>query len=602
LEYTIMTWYSDLRTRQKLYLGFGIIVALLLCLILFENYQDAGAKTEYERILGVHVPLLQSANALLEEQLRERIVFRDVMEFESGNGRPEDFTLARDRFFTQEKKVQAAMTRLRGVLLGGNSRGEQDAPQLTNMMKSLASIERNHEAFAAAAMSAIEMIEKSDPGGLRGAQLQLGQNEIDFQSTSDMLRFDLRTLVESAGQRISTRAENATLGSVIIFSVGLLVVLGLVSTISRQIAGPLTLATEVAERLGQGDTSLPVETIRKDEVGELLRTLEKLRCNSDHAAQVAARIADGDLTVTMTPLSDKDVLGKALASMVDRLRTQIREMMEGINVLATATAELSATMARIGTGARETAASVTQTASTLMEVKQASQLSNEKASVISDNAQHTLHISREGSESIEKSIQSMHNIREQMRGIAESIVKLSEQGQAIGEIVTSVNDLAEQSNILAVNAAIEAAKAGEYGKGFTVVAKEIRNHAEQSKQATSRVRSILIDTQKATSSAVMVAERGTKLAEEGAQLSGESGDAIRTVMRGIGETAQSMLQISASTREQLIGLDQVTTAIHHIRTASEQNAESIHQVELTARNLQELGSRLQQFVERYQLS
>jgi methyl-accepting chemotaxis protein len=287
--------------------------------------------------------------------------------------------------------------------------------------------------------------------------------------------------------------------------------------------------------------------------------------------------------------------------MVQRLRTQIREMIEGINVLASATAELSSTMVQIAAGARETASSVNETASTLLEVKQASQLSNQKAKTISDNTQQTMRVSHDGVDAIEKSINSMENIREQMRGIAESIIKLSEQGQAIGEIVTSVNDLAEQSNILAVNAAIEAAKAGEYGKGFTVVAKEIRNHAEQSKQATSKVRSILIDTQKATASAVMVAERGTKMAEDGAQLSGQSGKAIQTVMRGINDTAESMLQIAASAKEQVVGLDQVTTAIQHIKSASEQNVESIHQVELTAQNLKELGTRLQRFVERYKL-
>jgi methyl-accepting chemotaxis protein len=244
---------------------------------------------------------------------------------------------------------------------------------------------------------------------------------------------------------------------------------------------------------------------------------------------------------------------------------------------------------------------VNETATTLIEVKQASQLSNHKAKNISDDTQQTLRVSRDGVDSIEQSISSMENIREQMRGIAESIIKLSEQSQAIGDIVTSVNDLAEQSNILAVNAAIEAAKAGDYGKGFTVVAKEIRNHAEQSKQATSKVRSILVDTQKATASAVMVAERGTKLAEEGAQLSSVSGKAIQTVMSGINETAESMLQIAASAKEQVVGLDQVTTAITHIKAASEQNVESIHQVELTAQNLKELGTRLQRFVERYKL-
>src|SRR4030067_173625 len=117
----------------------------------------------------------------------------------------------------------------------------------------------------------------------------------------------------------------------------------------------------------------------------------------------------------------------------------------------------------------------------------------------------------------------MHRIQEQMESIAQSIVRLSEQGQAIGEIIATVNDLAEQSNMLAVNAAIEAAKAGEQGKGFAVVAQEVKSLAEQSKQATAQVRTILGDIQKATSGAVMATEQGSKAGETGGRLSGGGG-------------------------------------------------------------------------------
>ncbi len=122
----------------------------------------------------------------------------------------------------------------------------------------------------------------------------------------------------------------------------------------------------------------------------------------------------------------------------------------------------------------------------------------------------------------------MNRIREQMEGIAESIVRLSEQSQAIGEIIATVNDLAEQSNLLAVNAAIEAAQAGEQGKGFAVVAQEVRSLAEQSKQATAQVRGILSDIQKATSAAVHGDRTGHQGGGAGCQAVGtEAGESIR---------------------------------------------------------------------------
>src|SRR5438128_3440680 len=116
----------------------------------------------------------------------------------------------------------------------------------------------------------------------------------------------------------------------------------------------------------------------------------------------------------------------------------------------------------------------------------------------------------------------MARSREQMNSIAQIMVRLSEQNQAIGQIIATVDDLAQQSNLLAVNASIEAAKAGEEGKGFSVVAQEVKSLAEQSRQATTQVRAILSDIQKATSAAVMATEQGGKVVEAGVAQSGQT--------------------------------------------------------------------------------
>ena len=598
-----MKWFVNLKTKYKLFIGFGIVIVFLLALIGVENVQSTRSLVEYETIMNTQIPLNQAGSDLMNDLMRERVLFSRCLTYAESPAQGVSFEELRDQFIEQQRKVQASIKRMQNLFTNSTAKvsAESVAASMDDAQKQFLKISRIHDAFQELSAPAIASIESGDPISLQKIRSSLAENSLVFYGSIDLFAYELKNLFEASKKQVENIESTAMVARLIIFSIGIGLVIFFATMISRLISRPLSEATEIADRLGQGDTTVPIRTDRHDEVGELLKTLEKLRANSDHEAQVAARIADGDLTVEITPLSEKDVLGKALSTMVERLRTQIREMIEGINVLASATAELSSTMVQIAAGARETASAVNETAATLLEVKQASQLSNHKAKNISDDTQQTLRVSRDGVDSIEKSISSMENIREQMRGIAESIIKLSEQSQAIGDIVTSVNDLAEQSNILAVNAAIEAAKAGEYGKGFTVVAKEIRNHSEQSKQATSKVRSILIDTQKATASAVMVAERGTKLAEDGAQLSTVSGKAIQTVMSGINETAESMLQISASAKEQVAGLDQVNTAIQHIKAASEQNVESIHQVELTAQNLKELGTRLQRFVERYNL-
>jgi len=133
----------------------------------------------------------------------------------------------------------------------------------------------------------------------------------------------------------------------------------------------------------------------------------------------------------------------------------------------------------------------------------------------------------------------MQDLRGRVETIAEQILALSEQTQQVGEIISSVEDLADQSNLLAVNAAIEAAKAGEQGRGFAVVAQEVRTLAEKSKAATVQVRTMLTDIQRATNAAVLATEQGTRGADEGARLVEQAGITIRQLDETIRHSAEA---------------------------------------------------------------
>ncbi len=287
------------------------------------------------------------------------------------------------------------------------------------------------------------------------------------------------------------------------------------------------------------------------------------------------------------------VLGLVFAVLLMRLTQSLTgQLMESVAQLTSSSAEILATTSQIAAGAAETAAAVSETTATLEEVKQTAQLASQKAKYVSDSAQKAANVSQAGRKSVEESIQGMHRIQEQMESIAESIVRLSEQSQAIGEIIASVNDLAEQSNLLAVNAAIEAAKAGEQGKGFAVVAQEVKSLAEQSKQATAQVRTILGDVQKATSAAVLATEQGNKAVEAGIKQSAEASESIRVLADSVTEAAQAATQIAASSQQQMVGMDQVALAMENIKQASVQNVAGTQQAEVAARQLHELGQKL----------
>ena len=210
-----------------------------------------------------------------------------------------------------------------------------------------------------------------------------------------------------------------------------------------------------------------------------------------------------------------------------------------------------------------------------------------------------MQISEGGLEATSAVVTGMGHIRQQMEAIGASMMRLSEQGQTIGQIIATVDDLAAQSNLLAVNAAIEAAKAGEYGKGFGVVAQEVKSLAEQSRQATDRVRLILGDIQKATTAAVMATEQGSKAVESGSRQTETADESIQSLMGSVTEAAQAATQIAASSQQQLVGMDQVAGAMENIKQASTQNVASARQLENAARNLGELGNRLKSLVENY---
>jgi X-X-X-Leu-X-X-Gly heptad repeat protein len=372
--------------------------------------------------------------------------------------------------------------------------------------------------------------------------------------------------------------------------------------LAKSISQPLKEMTTAAQRMAGGDLDAQITLLaRRDEVGTLSQIFTVLIRSMREMAEVAQKIAGGDLRVKVQPQSERDKFGNAFSSMVENLRKMTSQIAEGINVLSSSAGQISSSTTQLAAGAIETATAVSQATTTVEEVRQAAQVSSQKAKAVSENTRNVAQVSQTGTKSTEETIAGITRIRQQMEAIADSTVRLSEQTQTIGQIVSSVEDLAAQSNLLAVNASIEAAKAGEQGKGFAVVAQEVRTLAEQSKQATSQVRTILTDIQKATSAAVMATEQGSKAVEAGVKQSGQAGESIRSLADSVTEAAQAATQIAASSQQQLVGVDQVASAMESVKQASSQNAESAKQLEAAVHNLKDLGQKLKESVAHYRV-
>ena len=356
----------------------------------------------------------------------------------------------------------------------------------------------------------------------------------------------------------------------------------------------ITARQETGQRAAQRIYEEQVIPIRQQHRDQVVALVDAEEARSDREADSASDTARNSTWIVLGVSALAIVLGILIAWGLARAITG--RLRDAIGTLASSSAEILTATTQQASGVAEGEAAIQQTTTTTDEVRQTVQLTTEKAQAMASVAQQTVAISNDGRHAVDESVRGTQEARLRMETIAERILALSEQAHAIGEIVVTVNGLAEQSNLLAVNAGIEAAKAGEAGRGFAVVAVEVKALADQSKQATAQIREILSEIQRATQAAVMAAEQGVKASESGEEITRDAGEAIRQLAERLGTSAEAAQQILVSSQQQMAGMDQVSLAMQNIQESSAQNMASTRQVEQAARDINELARRLADLV------
>lgn len=337
------------------------------------------------------------------------------------------------------------------------------------------------------------------------------------------------------------------------------------------------------------------------------KTLETITEPVNEAMRLAKFYAHGDFTARFDEkipvagefVAYRDALNTIGIELSRLMKLITEELYEGVSVLSTASSEILAVTTQLSSASLQTATTVHDTSDTVEGVRKKTELVNTKTQKMSDKAIKAIDVSKDGQKSVQEILDGMNHIQRQMDMIGMNVIKLSEQSQAIGEIIATVTDISEQSNLLAVNASIEAAKAGEFGKGFAVVAHEIHNLAEQSKKATANIRTILTDIQRGVTSTVVSTEAGTRSVADAARLTSNAREAIEVLTRSIDDSSREAIQITSSIQEQVAGMDQVSAAMEKIREAAQKNLEITRKAEKTAEDLHELGVRLKKITEQY---
>jgi methyl-accepting chemotaxis protein len=550
-----MIMLKNIKIGLRLTLGFSLVIVFMIVLIIIGVRQMASDHDNLERIVKENDTRIRLANNMVDNAREVALSVRGLLMRKSSNRPEASINEMRDEYDDKWRNYDQNNAEIKKLILNEDLIGQQLFLELQ------ASADTARQLTA----KAIEMAMAGDVNEATDFVFST-----DYPSVKRWIKHNHDFILHNEEQseifydEVQTGQERSRKTIFVVGTMAVVLTIMIIIFLTLGITRPLKISVDAANSIVLKDLTIDLSKYKnqRDETGLLLQSFSK---------------------------------------MVGALREQIQGIMEGINTLTSSSSEILAATTQVASGAAETASAISETSATVEEVRQAAELSSQKASRVSENAQQVAQVTQTGKIAVEETVNVMHQIQIQMASIANTIVRLSEQSLQIGGIIASVNDVADQSNLLAVNAAIEAAKAGEQGKGFAVVAQEIKSLALQSKQATIQVRNILSEVQKTTSAAVMATEQGSKAVDNGVKQSTQAGESIRLISKSVNESVLAATQIVASSQQQVVGMDQVGLAMNNINQAGEESAASMMQAETAAKGLHELGQNLKHLVEQYKI-
>ncbi|MBD1868927.1 hypothetical protein H6F95_16815 [Cyanobacteria bacterium FACHB-471] len=273
-----------------------------------------------------------------------------------------------------------------------------------------------------------------------------------------------------------------------------------------------------------------------------------------------------------------------------------RALQKSIGYITTSSNEIATTVEEQEQIAHQQAASVNETTTTMDELEASFRQSAEQAKAAAAAARQALELTEGGNQAVGENLEGMFMLEKKVGTIAEQMLQLSEQAQQIGSISQLVSDIASQTNMLALNSSVEAVRAGEHGKGFTVVANEIRKLADQSQRSADKINELVSQIQNAINSTVMVTEEGTKTVSTGVEIARRTEQAFTKAADAVNRVVLNNQQISLNLKQQLDGIQQIVQAMETINQGAKETASGITQAKVGTQQLNETALNLKQLV------
>ena len=532
----------NLSIRTRLLAGFGIVMFLSALLAVIALFSIRTINGDIDRIVNDRWPKTVQANNIIDNinvvarALRNAIILEDDQLVQQELDRiPEAIRIVTDNIDKLEKTVSS-----------------DKGKQLLNDLKEKKVVYRDD---LTKAMQLIKEGKKKEESLYLVHTLRKTQSAY-FAATAELIKYQSQ-LMDESGKDAASNAKQAQKLIIVLILLAMVCAVGVSLFVVRSISGALSEGVDVANRLATGDLTASVTIRSTDEIGTLMTAM--------------------------------DNMVKSLRQLIGKIKYAADNMASGSEQLSTSAEEISRGMNEQTSRSTQIATAAEQMSQTVVDVAK-------NTSNIAQISTQAFDHAKDGEGVVKRSVDEVQAIASTVAESSQVMKRLGESSGQIGDIVGVINDIADQTNLLALNAAIEAARAGEQGRGFAVVADEVRKLAERTTQATSQINSMISSIQSEVAHAGVAMNNATLRVESGVEFSRKTGDSLRNIVSSV-NTLQSMVQQIASATEEMSSVSEtISSDIHGIAAGSKEISAGSGQIAQASSDLARLTTELQSVV------